>query len=219
MFYEEFDNKNLSLFHPKKDQCDLCIRYKCGNTSEEAYTSHIQRKIRAREEKQVDKDHAEHVYTLDLEAILLSPILKASTLYYKKKLIAHNYTIFNLKTKDGYCYLWHEGEGGVTSNEFASILYSFLETKANVFPGEEVILYSDGCNYQNCNSLLANSLLHLSQIKNFTITQKFLVSGHTQMECDSMHSAIERSIQNMDMYTPACYLSALKRARTKPKPY
>ena len=90
VFYEEFDNNNLSLFHPKKNQCDLCIWYKCVNTSEEAYTSHIQSKIRAREEKQVDKDHAEHVYTLDLEAILLSPILKASTLYCKKKLIVQN---------------------------------------------------------------------------------------------------------------------------------
>ena len=47
VFYEELDNNNLSLFHPKKDQRDLCIRYKRGNTSEEAYTSHIQSKIRA----------------------------------------------------------------------------------------------------------------------------------------------------------------------------
>ncbi|KAF2878899.1 hypothetical protein ILUMI_27276 [Ignelater luminosus] len=34
-----------------------------------------------------------------------------------------------------------------------------------------------------------------------------------------MHSAGEKSIRNRDVFTPAGYLSALKLARTKPKPY
>ncbi|CAH1118118.1 unnamed protein product [Phaedon cochleariae] len=39
------------------------------------------------------------------------------------------------------------------------------------------------------------------------------------MECDSMHSAIEKRLRNQEIYTPAGFLSACKKARTSPKPY
>ena len=170
----------------------------------------------AKEEKSKDKTLANHVYTMDLQSTLLCPMLKASAIYYKKKLVVHNFTLYNLKTKDGYCYLWNEVEGHVTANEFATIIYNFLDTEANICAGEEVILFSDGCSYQNRNSTLANALLHLSNKKNITIIQKYLVSGHTQMECDSMHSAIERKLRNREIYSPACYISACKEACKKP---
>lgn len=46
---------------------------------------------------------------------------------YKTKSVVHNFTLFNLKTQDGYCFIWHEAEGGLTANEFSSVLCSFLE--------------------------------------------------------------------------------------------
>lgn len=49
-----------------------------------------------------------------------------------------------------------------------------------------------------------------------TIEQKFLVAGHTQMECDSMHSCIERRIRK-DIYTPRDYI--FETARLNPSPY
>ncbi|CAH1969563.1 unnamed protein product [Acanthoscelides obtectus] len=63
------------------------------------------------------------------------------------------------------------------------------------------------------------ALLHLSVNKGMIITQKYLVSGHTQMECDSMHSTIERKTRNIEIYSPAGYIAASKSARLNPKPY
>lgn len=217
-FHEEFASNNLSLYSPKKDQCDLCVSYKAGNKDEQLYNQHIIKKNRARDEKSSDKSTARHVFTMDLQSILLCPMLKASKIYYKKKLVVHNFTLFNLVTKDAYCFLWHEAEGKVSANEFATILYNFIG-ESNLSEGEEIILYSDGCTAQNKNSTLSNALLHLSVSQGIIITQKYLVSGHTQMECDSMHSTIERKIRNREIYSPAGYIAACKSARLNPQPY
>lgn len=219
VFYEQFNENKLSLFRPRKDQCDVCISHKSGNITDDEYSAHIDKKNRARREKEYDKENASNIFTVDMQSVLLCPMLKASSIYYKKKLVVHNYTIYNLKTNDGFCFLWHEGEGGVTSNEFATILYDFIENKSGIKSGEEIIIFSDGCGYQNRNVTLTNALLHLCKKKKITIIQKYLVPGHTQMECDSMHSTIERKLRNQDIYTPAGYLSACKLARRHPKPY
>lgn len=42
---------------------------------------------------------------------------------------------------------------------------------------------------------MSNALLHLAVDLKTTIEQKFLVKGHTQMECDSVHGNIERKIK------------------------
>jgi len=126
---------------------------------------------------------------MDLQSVLLSPRLQASALYYKIKLCVHNFTIFDQKTKYGKCFTWNEGEGGLSANEFIFIISKFVE--ANVPENGETTSWSDGCTYQNRNSTIANALLSVSMRKKITIYQKYLVRGHTQMECDSMHSTIE----------------------------
>nr|CAI5823227.1 unnamed protein product [Callosobruchus analis] len=39
------------------------------------------------------------------------------------------------------------------------------------------------------------------------------------MECDSVHSCIERKLKNREIHLPSDYISASKEARTKPFPY
>jgi hypothetical protein len=51
LFEKVFDELHLSLFTPRKDQCDTCCSYKVGNVSDEIYNKHIQEKDRARKEK------------------------------------------------------------------------------------------------------------------------------------------------------------------------
>lgn len=63
---------------------------------------------------------------MDLLAVLLAPRLLASALYYKTKLCVHNFTLYDVVTRDVTCYVWHEGEGGVTANEFASCVVDYL---------------------------------------------------------------------------------------------
>lgn len=64
--------------------------------------------------------------------------------------------------------------------------------------------------------------LHQASIKRQSsgalITQKYLVAGHTQMECDSMYSAIERKIVT-DVFTPRDYVIILQTPRIRPSPY
>ena len=51
-----------------------------------------------------------------------------------------------------------------------------------------------------------------------TITHKYLQTGHTQMECDSMHSAITFAKKNSPIYTPSGWDIILRMARRK-NPY
>ncbi|MEW8546092.1 MAG: OTU domain-containing protein, partial [Candidatus Thiodiazotropha sp.] len=65
---------NLSFFHPKKDQCQICTRYEHLKSEgtldakvQKEYDDHQQRKLRSRQEKEADKKKAKtdpncHVY-------------------------------------------------------------------------------------------------------------------------------------------------------------
>lgn len=44
---------NLSLFKPKKDQCDVCVQYEEGNMDKEAYDRHIKLKDMAHRQKDI----------------------------------------------------------------------------------------------------------------------------------------------------------------------
>ena len=216
---DEFNKMSLALFQPKKDQCDICVAHNTGNLSDEEWEFHLSKKEAARKEKALDKERASEndrllVTTMDLQAVLLSPCLKASALYYKTKLAVHNFTVYNLKSHDVVCYVWHEGEGGLCASEFASCIFDFIKEKVDNY--DEFILYSDGCTYQNRNVVMSNTLLSLSQYYQKTITQKFLERGHTQMEVDSAHSVVERKLKNVDIYVPGDYVNIIRNARKPP---
>lgn len=67
-----------------------------------------------------------------------------------------------------------------------------------------------------CND---NALLHLALKHNMTIESKYLEKGHTQMECDSMHSIIERYLRQREIHVPADYVKICKNARKCPRPF
>lgn len=118
-------------------------------------------------------------------------------MYFKTKLAVHKFTIFDIKTHSGYCFLWREIEGTVGANEFATIIYYFAETQLpHLQSGQEVTFYSDGCPGQNRNAILSSALLNFAVHHKVRIVQKYLERGHTQMEADSMHSCVERQLRN-----------------------
>ena len=224
IFNEIFEELNLSLYTPKKDLCDTCEAYKTKNITEEKYVIHQTLKGEARDEKNKDKfsDDTNLVYAMDLQSVLLSPKSTVSSMYYKTKLIVHNFTIYNLKTKEGYCFIWNEAEGGLTANEFSSIISYFIETEIVAKFGNdvpEIIIYSDGCTGQNRNATLASALLNLAMFHKITICQKYLLKGHTQMEVDSMHAKIEKQVRDRKINVPADYVHFCREARKNPFPY
>ncbi|CAK6965474.1 uncharacterized protein LOC127510601 isoform X1 [Scomber scombrus] len=219
VFAEEFKQQNLGLYHLKKDQCDTCCSFKAGNLAEVEWQDHLLKKEEARAEKVQDKNKANYktvVVCMDLQALLLCPSLKASAHYYKTKLTVHNFILYDMFTHNATCYVWHEGEGALSASEFASCVTNFLsEHKEHA----EYISWSDGCGYQNGNSVLSNALLNFCMETKKAVTQMFLEKGHTQMECDSVHSVIERRLRNQEIYVPAEYVALMKSARSKPNPY
>ncbi|CAG9828453.1 unnamed protein product [Diabrotica balteata] len=118
-FSKIFDEKNFALFLPKKDECEKCVSYRVGQLWEKEFKSHIQRKVEAREEK--EKNEKQNGFTTDLQAVLMAPNSKVSTLYYKTKLQVHHFCFYNLVNSDTYCFIWNEYEVGLSSEEFASI--------------------------------------------------------------------------------------------------
>lgn len=76
-------------------------------------------------------------------------------LFYSRKLSYYNLSIYESKTKNGYCYLWSEIDGQRGSNEISSIIFKYLKSidmKGNV---EEISFYCGNCPGQNKNNMLS----------------------------------------------------------------
>lgn len=222
VFMEEVRRQNIDIFKPRNDRCDYCISYENGLIGEQSFTAHREKELRARAAMQEDTDIAKTsdrqlVITMDLQAVLQCPKLNASALYYKTKLCVHNFTLFDNVKKDTMCYVWHETEGGLSANEFASCVVDYLEERKDEF--DSCVIFSDGCTYQNRNKIMAKALSYFSQKYNKTVTQKVLEKGHTQMPVDSVHSVIERKLKNKPIYCPSDYVRYIREARQHPKPY
>ncbi|CAG9763518.1 unnamed protein product [Ceutorhynchus assimilis] len=163
------EEMNLALFRPRKDQCDICFKYKNGNLSEMDYSEHINMKNSARKEKEEDKKKALegqcNVIVMDVQSVKLAPQLKASALYYRTKLCCHNYTIYNLKDRRATCYWYDETNADGQASTYASFLVDYLEENflnpSN--PMIPIVIYSDGCTAQNRNCVISNALLHVSE--------------------------------------------------------
>lgn len=220
-FWEAFDDMNLALFVPKKDQCNICVSYSAGNVDAKEYNTHLELKDKARIEKNEDKAKAEagkqHAFVMDVQAVKLCPVNNANKFYFKTRLKVHNFTIFNLATRQCTNYWWNESEADLTASVFTSIIISHLEKYCT--DDIPIVLWSDGCPYQNRNAVLANALCNYSVKYQKVVTQKYLEPGHTQMECDSVHSVIERKLKNKDISLPYDYVNITKSARIKPFPY
>nr|CAH7729980.1 unnamed protein product [Callosobruchus chinensis] len=215
---------NFGIFKPRKDLCDTCFEYESGNLDPAEWEKHRKSKDRAQKEKSNDKEKADngllHVVTVDLQAVKTCPYLSASSLYFKTKLVCHNYTVYDLSTRHCSYYWFSEIDADLQASTFASLLVDYLQRKYLQKPQskKEIVIYSDGCTYQNRNSTIANALLSLSYEYNRTITQKFLVKGHSQMECDSVHTTIEKKLRNKKIEIPNDYHRLTEASRHKPFP-
>ena len=219
---------NYAFHHPKKDQCVTCTLFnqKGGAVTEEEKAEqkkHLAKKDRAQQEKLEDKkaaasDSKKHVVTMDLQAVLQAPCGLVSQLYYKRKLSVYNFTIYSLAGKKGTCFTWDESEGKRGACEIATCVYIYLNSLPKTV--QEVIIFSDCCSGQNRNQFLSAALLHaVNNIDNIrVITHKYLETGHTMMECDSMHAAITFAKRHTPIYTPSGWDIILRMAR-RGQPY
>lgn len=214
---------NYGLFKPRNDECDLCVSFKSKNVSKDEYENHRSEIEKMRNEKLNDIENARSglclLFCIDMQAVKLVPQTNANSSYYKMKLQVHNFTVYNVITHESDNYIWDETEGALTSSYFATCIIKHLEKVISQSPEfHHIIIYSDGCCYQNRNAILANALLLFCTEKNVTIEQKYLVVGHTQMECDATHSLIERKLKNIQVNLPSQLVDIIKSARKTPFP-
>lgn len=111
-----FRERNLSFHHPKKDQCSLCNTYRTGDQASkerlyEKYISHIREKQKVREIKKRCKEEATKSSVVaslvfDLEQVFSFPMSQESLVFYKRRLSAFNFTIYDLASKDCDCFYW-----------------------------------------------------------------------------------------------------------------
>lgn len=223
VFTKMFYSMNLSIYPIKKDKCDICTQHEVGQLSDERWNYHRKRKDRAREEKNRDTEEVRttkkgRILTMDLQAVKVCPFVQASAIFFKLKLCCHNFTVYDNVSHQATCFWFTELDADMTASSFASCLLTYLQEHCKNECGP-IIIYSDGCTYQNRNATLANALLNYSVDSNTEIIQKFLEVGHTQMECDSVHSCIERKSKGRDIHLPSDYLRISREARNKPNPY
>ena len=219
---------NISFHSPKKDQCEYCTKYANSTTEQKAemqqqYDNHQRNKVRAREAKDAEKARAEQDATVvtavyDLEQVLQCPALEVSVMYYKRKLSVYNFTVYELATHDGHCFMWHEGQAKRGGNDIATCVYNFSVHKASA-GAKELHFFSDQCMGQNKNQFIAFMYYFITCSTSVeVITHSYLECGHTMNEGDSMHSTIESAKKNQQIFCPEQYYF-LARAARKQKPY
>ncbi len=220
------ENYNFSFHQPKKDQCSTCTEYWIKREQgpvlkkdQDSYDDHQTWKIQAREKKEKDKERAikdktSHVSTFDLEAVLTTPCSLVSQLYYKRKLNVYNLTTYSLADKKGTCYMWDETNGKRGSCEIGTCLYLHLSSLG--IQVDHACCICDACGGQNRNQHVAGAMMYAAKHLSLSIIDiVFLESGHTDMECDSMHSAIECAKKAAPIYVPSQWHTVASVARRK----
>lgn len=188
------------------------------------YKKHKQREyaslsMRDEDKKRASSDCTFRAISFDLQAILQLPYAAENQLYYVRKLNVYNFTIYDSSDKSGHCFVWDELNGNKGSNEIGSCLITYLKSLPKTV--RHIASFSDTCGGQNRNRNIVAAMLYAVQmIDNLdTIDLKFMESGHSYLDADSMHARIEESRHHKRIYTPREYGLIMQSARLRPAPY
>ena len=99
-----------------------------------------------------DKNKKFAAFFMDLEFVSLAPCLEVRVMYFMTKLAVHTFTVYDLVSGAVTCYVWKETEGGRTASEFAFCIIDYLQKMDR---HENVVIFSNGCTYQNRNAVLS----------------------------------------------------------------
>ena len=112
IFNHEF---NMGFHVPKKDLCDQCTAFNYLPEEEKKIflpkqDLHLQNKIMSRQLMEADKQAAKTdtkicTACFDVEQTLSTPRSNVSIVYYKRKINIYNFTIFEMSSSQGWCYI------------------------------------------------------------------------------------------------------------------
>lgn len=152
-------------------------------------------KLKDMDKNRAKEDPSMRILVFDLQQVLDTPSLTTNVSFYKRLLSTYNLTIRDCTNDGGTtdCFMWHEAIGKRGSEEIASCVLKKLESLPESVT--HVVTYSDTCGGQNRNINMASMFSYfVSKSNNVNcVDQKFLLPGHTHLECDADHARIERS--------------------------
>ena len=124
-----------------------------------------------------------------------------------------NLTICALASHDAYAYVWDETQGKKGCCEIATVILQHLSSLPSYVT--HMIMYSDCCSGQNRNQFLTAALWKFVQSQKTIkhVENKYLESGHTHMEADSVHGSIERAKTGVNVYVPHEWQNVIHMAR------
>jgi hypothetical protein len=190
------------------------------NNSDIIYQNHLKLKDLIRNDRNIDRNNKNKlVISFDLQKVITIPQSSVNNFYYKRKINVYNLTASESLSKSGYCAVWDEKTCGRTGSDIASALVAILNEILSKYNSiENLTLWSDSCIGQNKNSLITYALTHL--IKNYPnlkeVILKFSVPGHgCVQEVDNIHSLIEKSFRNEEIFSLEKVCDLIKNAKRK----
>jgi len=231
VYRDIFNNDfNLSFYTPKKDLCDLCEEYKvlqkvgskiCESKTEK-YEEHCLKKSIMRIERDSDSnidDPKIGVLCFDLENVFALTKCNVGSAFYKRKLTAYNMTGHLTVNSKKTVAIWNAGLVGRSGNDIASAIESILNKVISGNPTiQHIITWSDSCVPQNRNSILSTAIIGwmLRNPSIHTLKMKYSVPGHSCIQVvDNIHSQIENSIKNIDVWSPLFLVKLLLNVNKK----
>jgi hypothetical protein len=104
VFDKVIEVQNIGLFQHKKDACNICTAFDIKNLSQKEKEEHDSLIKETRMEKEKDKMSENEIFTMDPQSVLLCQKSNVSSLYYKSKLIVHNFTLYVKEKMDTVFY-------------------------------------------------------------------------------------------------------------------
>lgn len=232
IYSREFHSLDLKFKKPKNDTCTKCDSL----TAREKYCDNENEKQQIQKELQVHQDAADLAYkhksmdkekglqeqsyvtyAFDLQQVLPTPFLTTNKMFYLRQLSTYNLTVHNCIDGKSTHFMWPETIAGRDANEIASCLYSFIQS---IPPGvKHAIFYSDTCGGQNKNIIMISMFQYVINLHPTleVIEHKFLVPGHTHLECDVDHSIIERAKKRspIEIHVPRDWYQLVRNASRK----
>ena len=210
--------QNLKIHRPKKDKCGRCETFRqCSEVERPKYQTdydiHREEISEVRKFKDLSKEraiedvsHSSAVF--DLQQNIYLPKSNRGEIFYKRRLACYNFTIYDLASREGFCYLSNETITKRGACEVSSHVMDYLQ-KLDIEGKESVDFFCDGCAGQNKNSILPAMFTgFLSKSLNIkVITIYYFESNHGQSEGDSMHSEIEQNLARTEEVFHPCQLS------------
>lgn len=221
---------NLTFKAPRSDTCNKCdaleMKIKFGTNQEIIDKSkaekehHLTEAENARtakkkaQEKSIE-DPTVVAICFDLQKTLPTPMLTCNRVYYARQLWTYNLAVHDLSKKCATMLMWTEAEASRGSQEIGSCLLKYVLNLPKTV--KHIIAFSDNCGGQNKSQYITRFWMYI--VKNThieTVDHKFLVAGHSYMECDEDFGLIEKTKKNLQfVFVPDDWVSAVASANRK----